>query len=149
MQTRSQKKRAQSSYRRHRRSSHCQKKGRATCKNTSGCKYTSGKRQYCRKSRNTHAKTFRNKQRGGSTLEALPSSRNTPIGYNASKYNSMSGSKVGGRRHKRRHMKSRHSKRRMSKRRMSKRRRGGYPAVIAPAVLLAAQILVQQNGLGL
>ena len=161
MQTRSQKKRAQSSYRRHRRSSHCQKKGRATCKNTSGCKYTSGKRQYCRKSRNTHAKTFRNKQRGGSTLETLPSNRNTPIAYEATNYNSMSGTKVGGRRHmksrhskrrksKRRHSKRRHSKRRHSKRRHhSKRRRGGNPALLTPAVLLAAQKLVQQNGLGL
>ena len=169
MQTRGQKRRANSSYRRHRRSSHCHKKARSTCKNTSGCKYTNGKRQYCRKSRNTHSRSFRNKQRGGSTLEALPSSRNAPIGFNASKYNSMSGSKVGGRRHKRRHSKRRHSKRRHSRRhhskrrhsrrrhsrrrhsrrRHSRRRRGGNPAFVTPAVLLAAQKLVQQNGLGL
>ena len=82
-----------------------------------------------------NSRSFRNKQRGGSTLETLPSNRNTPIAYEASKYNSMSGTKVGGRRH----MKSRHSK----------RRRGGNPAFVAPAVLLAAQKLVQQNGLGL
>ena len=87
-----------------------------------------------------NSRSFRNKQRGGSTLETLPSNRNTPIAYEASKYNSMSGTKVGGRRH----MKSRHIKRPHSK-----RRRGGNPAFVAPAVLLAAQKLVQQNGLGL
>ena len=82
-----------------------------------------------------NSRSFRNKQRGGSTLETLPSNRNTPIAYEASKYNSMSGTKVGGRRH--------------MKRPHSKRRRGGNPAFVAPAVLLAAQKLVQQNGLGL
>ena len=82
-----------------------------------------------------NSRSFRNKQRGGSTLETLPSNRNTPIAYEASKYNSMSGTKVGGRRH--------------SKRRHSRRRRGGNPAFVTPAVLLAAQKLVQQNGLGL
>ena len=153
MQTRGQKKRAHSSYRRHRRSSHCHKKGRATCRNTSGCKYTTGKRQYCRKSRNTHASSFRSKQHGGSTVEALPSNRSTAIGFNASKYNSLNGSKVGGykKHHKRSHKKhhSRRSHKKHHKRTHGRRRRGGNPAFVTPAVLLAAQKLVQHNGLGL
>jgi len=164
MQTRGQKKRAHSSYRRHRRSSHCHKKGRATCRNTSGCNYTTGKRQYCRKSRNTHARSFRRKQRGGSTVETLPSNRSTALGYNASAYNSISTSKVGGRRrkhHKRSHKKHHSRRRRLvgprrllrrkrsHKKRHSRRRRGGNPAFVTPAVLLAAQKLVQHNGLGL
>ena len=155
MQTRGQKRRAHSSYRRHRRSSHCHKKGRATCRNTAGCKYTTGKRHYCRKSKNTHARSFRHKQHGGSTVETLPSNRSTAVGYNASTYNSMSGSKVGGRRrkhHSRRHRshKKHHSRRHRShKKHHSRRRRGGNPAFVTPAVLLAAQKLVQHNGLGL
>jgi hypothetical protein len=153
MQTRGQKKRAHSSYRRHLRSSHCHKKGRATCRNTSGCNYTTGKRQYCRKSRNTHARSFRRKQRGGSTVETLPSNRSTALGFNASKYNSLNGSKTGGRLLRRSHNKHRkcsHNKhrKRSHKRTHSRRRRGGNPAFVTPAVLLAAQKLVQHNPLG-
>ena len=86
MKTRGHAKRAHSSYRRHRRNSHCHKKGRATCRTTSGCKYTTGKRQYCRKSKNTHASTFRHKQRGGSSLkETLPYGSAGNLAFGASK----------------------------------------------------------------
>lgn len=51
------------SYARAVRKSHCRNKGRATCRRTSGCKYTNGKkRTFCRKSKNTS-----HKMRGGST----------------------------------------------------------------------------------
>ena len=44
---------ARRSYRRRVKSSHCRRKGAATCRRTSGCKYTSGrKRRFCRKSKN-------------------------------------------------------------------------------------------------
>ena len=170
VRTRGHMKRAHSSYRRHRKSSHCHKKGRATCRNTSGCKYTTGKKQYCRKSRNTHASTFRHKQRGGTNIEALPSGRNYALPGASSTYNAMSGKK-GGRRHRsrrhrsrrhhsrrhhsrrhrsRRHRSKRHrSRRHRSRRHRSRRRRGGNPAMLTPAVLLAAQKMVQHNGLGL
>lgn len=43
-------------YRSRVKSSHCRKKGRATCRRTSGCKFASGtKRKFCRKNKNTHA----------------------------------------------------------------------------------------------
>ena len=147
VRTRGHRRRAHSSYRRHRKSSHCHKKGRATCRTTSGCKYTNGKRQYCRKSSNTHASTFRHKQRGGTSIETLPSGRYYALPGASSTYNALSGKK-GGRRRRKHHSKRHHSKRH-SKRRHSRRRRGGNPAFLTPAVLLAAQKLVQHNGLGL
>ncbi len=128
MKTRSHARRTHSSYRRHRRNSHCHKKGRATCRTTPGCKYTSGKRQYCRKSKNSHASTFRHKQRGGmghetSGKETMPYGASSSIATAASTF---SGSKSlkGGRRHSRRkhHSKKHHSKRHHSKRHHSRRK---------------------------
>ena len=47
-------KRAQQSYRRRRKLSHCKGKGPAVCRSKSGCKYASGKkRRFCRKTRST------------------------------------------------------------------------------------------------
>lgn len=58
--TRSMRKRTTSkrqSYRRLLRKSPCRGKGRATCRRTSGCKYSRGKkRSFCRKSKNTSHK---------------------------------------------------------------------------------------------
>lgn len=51
------------SYARRVRKSPCRGKGRATCRRTSGCKYSSGKkRSFCRKNRNTK------RMRGGKSL---------------------------------------------------------------------------------
>lgn len=51
------------SYARSVKKSHCRGKGRATCRRTSGCKYTQGKkRTFCRKSKNTS-----HKMKGGFT----------------------------------------------------------------------------------
>ena len=48
------------SYRRHRRSSHCVKLKRRTCRSTAGCKYANGrKRRYCRKARNTRRRRYK------------------------------------------------------------------------------------------
>ena len=156
MKTRGHAKRAHSSYRRHRRNSHCHKKGRATCRTTSGCKYTTGKRHYCRKSKNTHASTFRHKQRGGSSLkETLPYGSAGNLAFGASKVQN------GGKR--RRHNKKHHSKKHHSRRKHHskkhhskkhhkkhhrRRKKGGNASFLLPAVLLAAQKLVQQHGLG-
>jgi hypothetical protein len=124
VRTRGNRRRAHSSYVRHRKSSHCHKKGRATCRTTAGCKYTTGKREYCRKSRNTHARTFRHKQRGGttcgSTIETLPSGRNNALPGASSIYNSLSSIK-GGRRRRKHHSRRHHSRRHHSRRHRSKR----------------------------
>jgi len=57
------------SYARRVRKSPCRGKGRATCRRTSGCKYSSGKkRSFCRKSKNTTHK----KMKGGKMLALSP-----------------------------------------------------------------------------
>ena len=56
-------------YARRVRKSPCRGKGRATCRRTSGCKYSSGKkRSFCRKSKNTTHK----KMKGGKMLALSP-----------------------------------------------------------------------------
>lgn len=53
----------QKSYRRHRTTSKCRKKGRSVCRTAPGCKYASGKkRSFCRKTRNTHVRSYRKKR---------------------------------------------------------------------------------------
>ena len=100
------------------------------------------------------------KQRGGTTVETLPSGRNNALPGASSSYNSLS-SKKGGRRrrkhhsrrhrrtHKRHHKRHHRSHKKHHKRHHSRRRRGGNPAYLTPAVLLAAQKMVQHNSLGL
>lgn len=57
------------SYARRVRKSPCRGKGRATCRRTSGCKYSSGKkRSFCRKSKNTTHK----KMKGGKMSALSP-----------------------------------------------------------------------------
>ena len=49
---------------------------------------------------------------------------------------------------KKHHSKKHHSKKHHSKKHRSRKRRGGNPVWAVPAVLLAAQKLVQRNGFG-
>lgn len=57
------------SYARRVRKSPCRGKGRATCRRTSGCKYSSGKkRSFCRKSKNSTLK----KMKGGKMSALSP-----------------------------------------------------------------------------
>ena len=79
----------------------------------------------------TRAKTLKNKQRGGSVVETLPSSRNTPIGYNASKYDSISSTKVGGRKHNKKHNKK-HSKKHHNSHKKHKRTTVDVVAEVIP-----------------
>ena len=86
MHTRSHK-RALSSYRRHRRASHCHKKGRAVCRTANGCKFATGrKRSFCRKSHNKHRSGFRHKKQHGGATETLPYGAAGNLAFDAGKY---------------------------------------------------------------
>ena len=80
VQTSSMRKRGMSrrhSYTRRLRQSPCRGKGRATCRRTSGCKYSSGKkRSFCRKNKNTkRMKGGTSKYMGNSSLNGTPLDR--------------------------------------------------------------------------
>lgn len=57
---------ATKSYRRRLRRSKCRGKSRKVCKTLKKCKYTKGKKAFCRKTRNTRRRTRR--RRGGSGI---------------------------------------------------------------------------------
>tara|TARA_B110000285_G_scaffold233567_1_gene307765 strand:- start:4061 stop:4321 length:261 start_codon:yes stop_codon:yes gene_type:complete len=66
------------SYVRRLRKSPCRGKGRATCRRTSGCKYSSGmKRSFCRKNKNTkrRMKGGTSKYMGNSNMTGSPLDR--------------------------------------------------------------------------
>ena len=56
---------ATKSYRRRLRRSKCRGKSRKVCKTLKKCKYTKGKKAFCRKTRNTRRRTRRRRRRGG------------------------------------------------------------------------------------
>ena len=71
------------------------------------------------------------------------------VGSNGNGFNGASLQSGGKRRrktHNRRNRRKTHNRRKSYNRR-NRRKRGGNPAFVTPAVLLAAQKLVQQNGL--
>lgn len=82
------------------------------------------------------------KQRGG----GMGVAGNNGNGFNGASLQS------GGKRRRKNHSKRKTQRRRKKnhnrRKRFSRRKRGGNPAIATPAVLLAAQKLVQHNGLG-
>ena len=88
VQTRSMRKRNASrrhSYVRRLRKSPCRSKGRATCRRTSGCKYSSGKkRSFCRKSKNT-----KRRMKGGSKNMGNANMNGSPLDEEAHAVNNI------------------------------------------------------------
>ena len=85
--------------------------------------------------------TFRKQRGGGGT------GGDDTTSVNDDSFSGVPGVIKGGRKHRRKHHTIRKHKRHSKHKRRSRRRRGGNPAFLTPAVLLAAQKLIQHNGL--